>query len=230
MKYLIIVRDHYLQEIFVSGIHQSGDTYAEHSNQSFEAVCIERDCFSNSELKKYLETLQNSSSPIITSLLLKAPFLPSHFLPVKDEFSVDYILPMDIKPDELQGFLSTLKGEFNESEFDYRPSEEHLERYKNNIFNKIEGMWSTIVELELSYDLEKVRELRMDAHKIAGSAAAYGYEFLGDVCRQFDRYLSDILNHPDEKTKANFDQICRHIMRKMSFAFQKIQIPLESLS
>jgi len=70
---------------------------------------------------------------------------------------------------------------------------------------------------------EKLAFMSNEAHKIVGSAGSFGYAALGDIARQLDHYLLNILQN--EKIQfADFKHQINAFMRRLLLAYQKIPV------
>lgn len=224
MKYLILVKDLYIQELFVQVIPFFGDEIIEHYEQKPDAAFFEHGCFIPRELKEHVKPLREVNSSCLVSLLTHEFFSPVLFGSLKEEFSVDYVLPIDINEAELYGFFRALRYTEDETQLEYRPFQEHMERYKDNAFTKLIEMFKLVTSLETAFDLDKVGELRMAAHKIAGSGAAFDFKFLGDVCHQLDLFLTPHLEPKLKAPEPDFIPVCHRYLRMALFAYQKIEV------
>lgn len=82
------------------------------------------------------------------------------------------------------------------------PEEDILARftreYRETITEKEQVIAQLIDNLRTHIDLENLKALRMQIHKIAGSAGTYGFKSVSVVCRQFERTLLEKMDHFSE--------------------------------
>lgn len=65
-----------------------------------------------------------------------------------------------------------------------------FERYRQTLPEKLVALEELAGRLP-GVDIEVVRELRLSAHRIAGSAGSYGYPDLGDAARRVEDAIND---------------------------------------
>lgn len=226
MKYLIFVKDHYLQELFASVVPQFGDVIVEEPDQNPDAASFEQGMFTCDDLKKKLKILREYHPSCQVSFFTHEIFSLATILSSKEEFGFDYILPADLSFEEMDSVFRSLRRTDKSDVCDYRPSEERLEKYRLNLLGKIENISNLIKSLANHYDTEQLIELRMEVHKISGSAAAFDYKSIGDVCHQMDLFLKPYADL-EQKLQPNADFIprCHQFMRAILLAFQKIDVP-----
>ena len=69
------------------------------------------------------------------------------------------------------------------------------EEYKNTIEGKLQHIRILIDEMHKEVREEDLKALRIDIHKMAGSAGLYGYMPVSDICKQFDMNLLKKIEH-----------------------------------
>ncbi|MEI8366195.1 MAG: Hpt domain-containing protein [Parachlamydiaceae bacterium] len=77
--------------------------------------------------------------------------------------------------------------------------------YRASIPQKLELLETLIKEVKTAGSEEKMKELRLQVHKISGSAGMYGYTKAGEICKEFSLVLhrkTDTLNQ--SKTDPNW--------------------------
>lgn len=135
-----------------------------------------------------------------------------NFCLFQEQYKPDYLLPVDLSKQEANAFIKHLKTYPAE----LSPMQQELvERFKKNVLGKIGLMFAALEES--AFQEEKLKILKDESHKIAGSAATYGYKALGNVCHDLDIYFD--IEHPPASLVENL----RSSLRKMLFAYQKIE-------
>jgi HPt (histidine-containing phosphotransfer) domain-containing protein len=130
------------------------------------------------------------------------------------KYQCDYLLPADLTKSEANSFIKHLKeGKIENSSL----QQELIDRYKKNLWDKIGSMFEALDKYRTNSDDTQLKVLESEAHKIAGSGASYGFKTLGDISHQLDVYFQE--KHSNME-KAGY---CENRLRKMLFAFQKIE-------
>jgi HPt (histidine-containing phosphotransfer) domain-containing protein len=148
-------------------------------------------------------------------LIIKGPFDVKNFGKWKKKFPHAYLVPEDITEKELAALKKVIEGEVVETGEVAILGREQMEKYGVSALDKLEQMFKGLE----NDDLEVIGD---QAHKIAGSGKPYGYQALGDICRQLDGFLQkhqgksgDVKNVKDE---------CAKQLRLALLALQKIEI------
>jgi HPt (histidine-containing phosphotransfer) domain-containing protein len=68
------------------------------------------------------------------------------------------------------------------------------EDYKRSIHGKIEKLHQLIERVKERRDFESLQALRMEVHKIAGSAGSYGFMHVSQLCKQLEIELNQKMN------------------------------------
>ncbi|QLH35012.1 MAG: Hpt domain-containing protein [Parachlamydiaceae bacterium] len=95
-----------------------------------------------------------------------------------------------------------------------------IEDYRASIPNRLELLQSLVDEMRKNPRLETLKELKLQIHKLAGSAGLYGYEQVSLICKEFDERLSiKIEQFEKEKTLENLENEFENYLEKLEPAF-----------
>lgn len=157
-------------------------------------------------------------------LLAQEAFTPEFY--EKARPNLKFMVPFNLNPQEITALIQALNdtGELCQPDENCLP-QILLEQYQENVLQKLILFHRLINELALGLSFEKIKIISDDAHKIAGSGAIFGYKVLGDLARNFDLYLQNILE--SQAVPENFMRRCCEIERKLLLAFQKIPLPAD---
>lgn len=112
---------------------------------------------------------------------------------LKDSLKVDYVLEKPIRPSEVHQLLIQLSP-LKSGSLTQKPFSDHLfaelkETYKKTIPDKIERLENIILAIQKSPTIENLQGLRIEVHKIAGSAGSYGFTAVGEICKNLELEL-----------------------------------------
>lgn len=122
---------------------------------------------------------------------------------LREILHVDYVLEKPIRPEDVEKFLMLLCGiektqEEKEEVFPNEILRDLVDEYQKSVGEKIENVEKLILEVEKNPSLENLTALKMEVHKIAGSAGSYGYKKAGDLCKELDQKLKELISHFQE--------------------------------
>ncbi|CDR34226.1 response regulator [Criblamydia sequanensis] len=233
-KYLLISKQSYFQDLFSSLFPLFNAELVQEENEGLEGALLDFDSTKKDSILAKINSLKSKNPNLKSIFILCEPFNQKKLKELFEEFHPDFILPVDISSEEAKAFLRALFQKEQNLISKIKISNELLERYKVSAFDKIGKMEALVDSLSEFYDLEKVRNLRMEAHKLAGSGLSYGYKSLGELCRLLDIKLMPLLEPDLKSPSSDFITFCKKIIRQTLFAFQKIDLqpekekPLES--
>lgn len=100
--------------------------------------------------------------------------------------------------------------------------QELIDDYKRSIPVKIQTLQHLINNIQYSVNEEGLKALRMEVHRIRGSAGAYGFMRVTEICRSFEEELlkkiDNFKNFPcSQDDIANFDCYLKQITEAFSF-------------
>jgi len=100
---------------------------------------------------------------------------------------------------------------------EFEDFEELEKHYKTNLPLNIENIYDKILKIGESkkLDNEGIAEIRIDIHKLAGSAGTFGFLQISNILKELDTYLSDFLSKeqkPKKKKKPDFNYVKNTIL------------------
>ncbi len=156
-----------------------------------------------------------------------------HFFPIigltslsidtlKQQFPNDLIHFSDIciKPFAYQTILNVLQKSYP-SYYKEKSSFQHLiSDYQASIPDRLELLRSLINEIKKKPSEKTINELRLQVHKLAGSAGLYGYDEVSTVCKEFDDVLGQhITLFQQSADTANWVDKYIEFMKKITESF-----------
>lgn len=109
---------------------------------------------------------------------------------LKDSLKVDYVLEKPIRPSEVYQLLRQL-SHLQPQPTVSQPVSDHLladlkENYQKTIPDKIERLEKIILAIQKNPAIENLQLLKLEVHKIAGSAGSYGYPAVSEICKNLE--------------------------------------------
>ena len=97
---------------------------------------------------------------------------------------------------------------------EFEDFDELEQRYKRNLPLNIENIYDKILKISeyKKLDEKSISDIRMDIHKLAGSAGTFGFFSVSNNLKILDKYLADFLSKDKKKHKKN---------RKLDFCYIK---------
>ena len=88
---------------------------------------------------------------------------------------------------------------------EFEDFDEVEQNYKSNLPLNIENIYDKILKISECKELDKrnISDIRMDIHKLAGSAGTFGFHDISNSLKNLDIYLADFLSKDEKKHKEN---------------------------
>lgn len=139
----------------------------------------------------------------------------------KAKENIDYILQKPIFPQQIDEFFQEL---YHRHFTSVAPSRANKllalkQEYEKTIFRKIEIFTNLAQAVQVNPELERLKELQNEIHKMAGTAGSFGYESVSILCKKKDeeirnRIASDTFRDRDWLLSFN------EFIEKVKFCFQ----------
>lgn len=177
------------------------------------------------EIAKSIQEEKGDSFPIVAITCTPLETLQERF----PNFN-KYFKDICIKP-FTYGLLLEKLHLFNQAK---TPKEQSLlmiiEDYRASIPNRLELLQSLVDEMRKNPRLETLKELKLQIHKLAGSAGLYGYEQVSLICKEFDERLSiKIEQFEKEKTLENLENEFENYLEKIRTGFSGAEKSISTL-
>ena len=164
--------------------------------------------------------LESPSSKVI--FVTTQNYTPKNYELIQQMINPAFIIPHDLTHPEIHAFLCALVEEIKN--VNSAPEEDSLEKeYQIDAFDKIKKIQSLFEKFKQEQHFEYIQEMSNEAHKIAGSAATFGFKPLGDIARTLDISLLEILRKKFAP-EHQMNQILP-LLRKLLLSLQKLSIP-----
>jgi|GEM_PF-2898236 len=202
-------------------------------------VLFSIDCHTTKESSHFLEELKNQYDATILlekehsddalSLVQHVKnhpiifFVTEHrtatsFEKLKEEMGVDYVLQTPLLLDEMTALLRALTATKIEPDIPIPP--ELVAKYRKGIFEKINRIEALTKACEKNR--ESLKDLRMEVHKIAGSAGSYGFVGASNACKEHELFLMEELK--SKNPLEGVDKKNAAFLRKLRLHFQYIDL------
>ncbi|MCP5469148.1 MAG: response regulator [Chlamydiales bacterium] len=196
---------------------------------SFDALFIfEKEHFEEAvELIKQLKTHQK---PLV--FFVTKHRTASSFQKLKQQYHVEYVLETPLIKEEMAALFRALKGERVAADTGGLP-QELVETYNKSIFEKISRIEEQISTIRKNpQDRKKLVALRNEVHKIAGSAASYGYKEASKGCKAqeiflYNYYSKETISAEDQEKIDKQNYI---FLRRLRLQFQHLSIAVASIT
>lgn len=128
-------------------------------------------------------------------ILTKAPYTSELKHALQKKSNISHVAPYPIDETESYVLLKELSYE-NIKPLDtgsLSDAEKLFKNYTESLDEKFEIMEQLLLALRKEGQLEAVETLQKNVHKLSGSAGSYGFVKGGEVCKQLELYLTNIL-------------------------------------
>lgn len=192
-------------------------------------VLIEQEPFQES--LSLLKKIQHENTPSI--FFVTRHKTAAEFEKLKKEFGVDFVLETPFDIGEIQALIHAIVHKPPSAPIEGL-SEAHVKKYQASIFDKIKRIEQLILEIEENPQLkDALIDLRNEVHKIAGSAASYGYTIVSKACKVHELFLYNFFTKEEALSKEEqktINQVNRTFLRKLRLNFQQIDVKVEELT
>lgn len=145
---------------------------------------------------------------------------------LKEDLQVSYVLEQPVKLEEAEALIK--KWAHLEEPIKLSPLAEKIplnlrQAYNHSISDKLERIGHLVDQLIQNPTQENLAVLKQDVHKIAGSAASYGYLKVSDLCRLWETRLAEQMG-PFQAADQSPDHYLYNIqlLRALQLYFQHI--------
>ncbi len=180
---------------------------------------------SSLELNAVLTQLHhNSSTPLKIAVCSQQFRDPTFYQKLTEEMKITWVLPAPLDETTTQALCHSLFSHVDEAkEGEYRPSPALLDRFNKSIFEKLQRISGLVDCIHQNPKIPNLNELKNEVHKIAGSAAPYGYQTAGTLCRQLEHYLHHYVEENSLPGTDTLFAVLDRFYTNLILAFQHIQ-------
>lgn len=166
---------------------------------------------------------EDPSVPIAFIYPPNVPFTAS-YSQLKEEYQVNYILDAPLQKEEVEALLKCLEGTAEPVPINALAAKipPHLRAsYAKSINQKIERIEGLVKDISNNPAESRFAALKQEIHKIAGSAASYGYPKVSELCQAWEAYLAQKMI-PSLEPDPALSNTLNHFLRIFKLSFQYI--------
>lgn len=149
------------------------------------SICVIEEAWAKDHWDDFLISLQErpkgagKSIPVI--LILNAPLDRVRYRQFRETLAIPYILEMPINNEWFDALVKNISDKESLAGYGLseRLPEELVRKYESSIFKQVDRMEELTRSFRDSKSLEALKSLRMEMHKVAGTAGSYGYTKAG---------------------------------------------------
>lgn len=167
---------------------------------------------------------------VASSIPLKIAFSTSrlgdiaYYQKLKEEMRITWVLPAPLNAEMAQALFFSLFSHVDQAKNgEYRPSQPLIERFEKSIFEKLKLISAILDKIHQEPTIILLTQLKGEMHKIAGSAAPYGFKTAGLLCKQLEHYLSPFVGGNYLPESLPLLTYLDAFKTKLILAFQHIQ-------
>lgn len=194
------------------------------NQNSYDAYLV---CEPDSDLATLFRTIRekHADTPIAVVMQPKEHSHLSYFQ-LKEDLHIPYVLEVPIQKEEIEALLKKLAGGENGNHSGSAVSKippDLKKAYDQSITQKIVRIEELVGDIKANPNLDSIKELKQEIHKIAGSAGSFGYPKVGELCRAWEAYFvykmgpGQTAFEIDPSTRDTLDCFLR--LMKLSFQF-----------
>lgn len=145
----------------------------------------------------------------------------ANFRQLKEVLNVTYVIEKPLQDDQVMTLFETITQSIipHNSKLDGLFAD-----FDKTIPKKIAVLYTSYKQIKTAQDSESITNFRKEIHKIAGSAGSYGYIKTGNLCKELQNTLDELLKEPTHKN-INFGSCLKYIC--FYFQFHATQISKE---
>ena len=216
--FLIITTNEHFRKTFTHFISiGGGKVVKEEKNFPIECAILDLSCVD----QDMIDAIRKKNPTSCIALVTSESYSPAVLKSLYDRYNPNFVLPIDLSEDEIKAVVHTFF--VKEEKLELVVSQDLVDKYRGNVFEKLDQMYSYIERLRVKVDPKEIKMLRTEAHKLAGSGASYGFKTMGQACSSLDIYLTPFVEKSEDLPK-DFLSTCSSLLRKSILCFQKIEL------
>lgn len=142
---------------------------------------------------------------------------------LKESLKVDYVLEKPLQSEEINQLLVQLCRLMSQATTTNEVFPEEIlsdlkESYQKSIFDKLERLEKLILTVQKHPTKAHLRNLKIEVHKIAGSAGSYGYFAVSRLCKDLETQLIKQID------LAAYEQVDSHWLLQLDNFFTRIKV------
>jgi DNA-binding response OmpR family regulator len=148
---------------------------------------------------------------------------------LKETNKIDFVLPFSTNRDIFAAVIRNLckkKEEWTAHSLFKKLPLSLQQKYRQSLYSKFIRIHTLYQALQTHPSTEELRELRIEIHKITGSAGSYGYMQVSELCKSCEIKIQDLLENPQfNEQLAGFFDYFYHFFVYLRLYFQHILPP-----
>lgn len=153
-------------------------------------------------------------------------FSATNYQQLKENYHINYVLSTPLREEEVEALIRQLAGleETTTASIVEKIPQNLKNAYNQSIYNKLARIEQLVAAVLDQPNQETLTALKQDVHKIAGSAASYGYAKVSDLCRLWESKIAEQLEPSQNQTPPTKEDNLYHrqFARALQIYFQQL--------